>query len=121
MDRSGSRRDRCEFSRTAPCSIQNWRRDDELGASPGLVAERRRLAWWHWALLDSDKRYWGRLKARQLPPAEDATSAEITFSYTHRASGERGEIAVTVLPDGAVMTQTESADPELVEAPQYRT
>jgi hypothetical protein len=54
-------------------------------------------------------------------PPEDATSAEITLSYIHEARGERGEIAVAVLPDGAVMTQTESADPELVEVPHYRT
>jgi hypothetical protein len=54
-------------------------------------------------------------------PPEEANSAEIALSYTHEARGERGEIAVAVLPDGAVMTQTESASPDLVETPQYRT
>jgi hypothetical protein len=54
-------------------------------------------------------------------PPEEANSAEIALSYTHEARGERGEIAVAVLPDGAVMTQTELASPDLVETPQYRT
>ncbi len=54
------------------------------------------------------------------PPPEDATSAEITFTY-HQERAERGEIAVAVLPDGQVMTQTESANAELVEALQFQT
>lgn len=55
------------------------------------------------------------------PPPEEATSAEVTFSYNHEASGERGEMVVEVVRDGSVMTQMESTAPEIVEAPQYRS
>lgn len=55
------------------------------------------------------------------PPPLNATSATVSFAYTHAERGERGEIAVDVLPNGTLATQHASNDPEPYEAPQFRT
>lgn len=55
------------------------------------------------------------------PPPLDAAGAHVSFAYAHAARGERGAITIDVLPHGTVMTRHATTDPELYEAPQYRT
>jgi hypothetical protein len=55
------------------------------------------------------------------PPPLNAIEASISFAYDHPHRGERGEIAVDVIPDGTRPTQESSSDLTLIAAPQYRT
>ncbi len=53
-------------------------------------------------------------------PDLDAAEASISFAYTHPRSGERGEIAIDVLPDGEKPSKHSTVDEELVQIPQFR-